>query len=214
MKKFFINLDKDVKRKERFLELNKKYDFIRWEATGRDEVSEEVDHKMISMYNYPKPSHLARCGCFMSHISLLEHIVENKLNDVLICEDDAAPTHVGLPTEYPRDTLVYVGGFLHNKKMMNNNKVIIKSTDGINNIADDYRILMTLSYIIPNWELAEDILKKIKSLKRYRAIDILYGNLDIKRVYNYPASFDENGMSSTIHKKSKRANRYYEWVNY
>jgi len=81
MIKFFINLDTDIERKERFLELNKKYDFIRWEATGRDDVSEELDQKMISMYNYP-------------------------------------------------------------------------------------------------------------------------------------ASFDENGMSSTIHKKSKRANRYYEWVNY
>ena len=214
MIKFFINLDKDIQRKERFLELNEKYDFIRWRATGRDEVSDELDQKMISMYNYPKQSHLARCGCFQSHISLLEHIVKYELNDVLICEDDAAPTHVALPTDYPRDSLIYVGGFLHNKKMSNNNKVIIKSTDGINNIPDEYRILMTMSYIVPTWSLAEDILKKIKSLKRYRAIDILYGNLDIKKVYNYPASFDENGMSSTIHKKTKRANRYYEWVNY
>ena len=214
MKKFFINLDKDVQRKERFLELNKNSDFIRWDATGRDDVSDELDKKMISMYNYPKPSHLARCGCFQSHISLLEHIVENKLNDVLICEDDAAPTHVPVPTEYPKDTIVFVGGFLHNKKMTNNKEVILQSTEGINNIPDDYRILMTLSYIIPNWELADTILKKIKSLKRYRAIDILYGNLDIKKVYNYPASFDENGMSSTIHKKTKRANRYYQWVNY
>ena len=214
MKKFFINLDKDVQRKERFLELNKNSDFIRWDATGRDDVSDELDKKMISMYNYPKPSHLARCGCFQSHISLLEHIVENKLNDVLICEDDAAPTHVPVPTEYPKDTIVFVGGFLHNKKMTNNKEVILQSTEGINNIPDDYRILMTMSYIIPNWELADTILKKIKSLKRYRAIDILYGNLDIKKVYNYPASFDENGMSSTIHKKTKRANRYYQWVNY
>ena len=214
MKKFFINLDKDVQRKERFLELNKNSDFIRWDATGRDDVSDELDKKMISMYNYPKPSHLARCGCFQSHISLLEHIVENKLNDVLICEDDAAPTHVPVPTEYPKDTIVFVGGFLHNKKMTNNKEVILQSTEGINNIPDDYRVLMTMSYIIPNWELADTILKKIKSLKRYRAIDILYGNLDIKKEYNYPASFDENGMSSTIHKKTKRANRYYQWVNY
>ena len=86
---------------------------------------------------------------------------------------------------------------------MNNKEVIIKSTDGLNNLPDEYRILMTMSYIIPNYELASDILKKIKSLKRYRAIDILYGNLDIKKVYNYPASFDENGMSGALQKSLK-----------
>ena len=93
-----------------------------------------------------------------------------------------------------------------------NKKVIIKSTDGINNLPDEYRILMTISYIIPTWELADDILKKIKSLKRYKAIDVLLGNIDIKRVYQYPACFIEEGAESTIQKKSKRSNEYYEWV--
>jgi hypothetical protein len=214
MKKIGRDLDKDVKRKERFLELNKTSDFTRWRATPREEVSDDLDKKMISMYNYPKSSHLARCGCFQSHISLLEHIVENKLNDVLICEDDAAPTHVPVPTEYPKDSILYLGGFIHKKKMTDNSEVILQSEEGINGLPDDHRILMTMSYIIPTWELAEYILEKIKSLKRYRAIDILYGNIDVNTRYLFPAAFDENGMSSTIHKKSKRANRYYKWVNY
>jgi len=209
MKKYFINLDEDTTRAEKF----KQSDYIRWRATSREEVSDDLDKKMISYYNYPEKAHLGRCGCFQSHISLLEHIVKNKLNDVLIVEDDAVQVSE-LPTDYPKDSLIYVGGFLHNKRMTDNKKVIIKSTDGLNNLPDEYRILMTLSYIVPTWELAEDILKKILSLKRYRAIDVLLGNIDIKKSYIYPACFIEEGAVSTIQKKSKRSNELYEWVKY
>ena len=209
MKKFFINLDEDTSRAEKF----KQSDYIRWRATSRDEVTEEVDKKMLSYYNLSRKAHLGKCGCFTSHISLLEHVVANKLDDVLICEDDAVQVSE-LPTDYPTDSLIYVGGFLHNKKMTNNKKVIIKSTDGINNLPDEYRILMTMSYIIPKWELAEDILKKIKSLKRYRAIDVLLGNIEVKKRYHYPACYEEEGVVSTINKKSKKATKYYEWVKF
>jgi len=207
--KFFVNLDRDTVRAEKF----KGKDYIRWRATSRDEVTQEVDKKMISYYNYPKKSHLGRCGCFMSHISLLEHVVANKLDDVLIVEDDAV--QVGdLPMDYPTDSLIYVGGFLHNKKMTDNKKVLLESINGINHLPDEYRILMTVSYIIPKWEVAEDILKKIKSLNRYRAIDVLYGSIDIKRAYQFPACFIEEGAESTIQKKSKRSNELYEWVRF
>jgi len=209
MKKYFINLDDDTSRADKF----KDTDYIRWRATTRDEVSPEVDKKMLSYYNLSRKAHLGKCGCFESHIKLYEHIIKNKLNDVLIVEDDAVECG-DLPADYPKDSLIYVGGFFHNKKMTNNNKVIIKSTDGLNNLPDEYRILMTLSYIIPKWEVAEDILKKIKSLKRYRAIDVLLGNIDIKRVYQYPACFIEEGAVSTINKKSKRSNELYEWVRF
>lgn len=208
MKKFFINLDRDTSRAEKFNDT----DYIRWRATPREEVSEELNKQMLSYYNLSIKAHLGKCGCFHSHIKLYEHIIKNKLNDVLIVEDDAVQVNE-LPTDYPKDSLIYVGGFFHNKKMTNNKKVIIKSTDGINTLPDEYRILMTMSYIIPTWEVAEDILKKILSLKRYKAIDVLLGNIDIKRVYNYPACFEEEGVESTINKKSKKATKYYEWVN-
>jgi len=207
MKKYFINLDEDTTRAEKFNDT----DYIRWRATSREEVSDDLDKKMISYYNYPEKAHLGRCGCFKSHISLLEHVVDNRLNDVLVVEDDAV--QVGdLPMDYPKDSLIYVGGFLHNKRMTDNKKVLLESINGINHLPDPYRILMTLSYIVPTWELAEDILKKILSLKRYRAIDVLLGNIDIKRAYQFPACFIEEGAESTIQKKTKRSNELYEWV--
>ena len=82
---FYINLDTAIKRKNKF----QGKDFSRFRAFPRDEVPEILDTKMTSMYNYPRPSHLSRCACWLSHTQLLEKIVNEKLSDVLILEDDA-----------------------------------------------------------------------------------------------------------------------------
>ena len=98
--------------------------------------------------------------------------------------------------------------------MTNNKKVLLESAEGLNDLPAEYRIVMTLSYIVPTWEVADKILKQIKKLKRYRAIDILYGSIDIKKSYIFPACFIEEGVVSTINKKSKKSNKYYEWVKF
>ncbi len=126
--KFYINLESDILRKERFLKQNKG-DWIRWDATYRDDVSDELDKRMRSMYNFPRKSHLSRCGCFHSHTRLLLHIIENKLNNVLVCEDDALQVNE-LPTEYPKGGIVYVGGFIHQSKMMDNSPVDVDLKEG------------------------------------------------------------------------------------
>jgi len=206
--KFYINLDSDVERGAIF----KDTDFVRWKATSREEVSDELDKRMRSMYNFPRQSHLGRCGCFHSHTSLLLHIIENKLNNVLICEDDAIQVNE-LPTEYPTDGIIYVGGFIHQSKMMDNTPVDVTLKKGINWIRG-YRVLMTMSYIIPTWEVAHEMLSFIDARPRFSAIDIMYGNSGVLQYLNYPASFEESGSTSTIHKKTKRANRYYKWVKH
>ena len=61
--------------------------------------------------------------------------------------------------------------------------------------------------------IAEEILYEINSLERYRAIDVLLGNINIPCYYNYPASFIESSEESTISKKSKKSNQFYEWVS-
>ena len=91
--------------------------YERWKATTRQEVPTHISGKMVSMYNFGKDAHLARCACWLSHTRLLEHIVENKINDVLILEDDAIKMN-NLPKDYPKDSITYVGGFLYNRKMM------------------------------------------------------------------------------------------------
>jgi hypothetical protein len=207
MKGFYINLADDYKRRMKFL--NKGWH--RWEAVSREEVPEELDKRMTSMWNFPRKSHLGRCGCFLSHYELYTYIVEMELNNVLICEDDAVPVKE-LPKEYPKDSIIYVGGFFHQSKMMDNSEVKINPKEGLNQLDPKYRILMTMSYIIPNWEVAQEILDYIDGRTRYKAIDIMLGNIGIPKYYEYPACFVEEGSPSTISKKTKKANEYYEWV--
>ena len=206
-RKFYINLLDDYERRVKFLGKG----YHRWEACSRDEVPDELDKKMISFYNFPRPAHLGRCGCFMSHYELYKYIVENQLNDNLICEDDAVQVK-DLPMEYPTDGITYVGGFLHPRKMMSKEKVNITPKKGINILDSKYRMLMTMSYIIPTWEVAKEILEYIDTRTRYKAIDIMLGNLGIKKYYEYPACFIEEGGKSTIAKKQKKSNQYYKWV--
>ena len=212
IKVFYINLDTATGRRNKFADNN----FTRWKATGREEVPDYINNKIISMYNFGKEAHLARCACFLSHTKLLEHIVENKLDDVLILEDDAIQVNE-LPKEYPRDSITYVGGFVYNKKMMDSKPPEIKHQVGINLCPDEYRILGCLAYIVPSWRVALNILNKIYSQNRYKAIDIMLGNIGIKQYYHYPASFREEGCESQIsdkNKKNKIMTENYEFINF
>ena len=211
MKTFYINLDTAPSRREKFAETN----FERWRATTKSEVPPFVDKKMTSMYSFGREAHLARCACFISHTKLLEHIVDSKLNDVLILEDDAVATNP-LPVDYPRDSIVYVGGFIYNRKMMDTRKPVVDHQKGINLCPPDYRILGTMAYIIPHWNVALKILNKIYSQNRYKAIDIMLGNIGIKQYYYYPGCFREEGSDSQISKKNKNnkiMTEQYEFIS-
>ena len=203
---FFINLDDALSRRCKFEET----DYKRWTATPKKDVPLAIDNKMISRYNFPRESHLGRCGCFLSHTKLLEYIVDNKLDNVLILEDDAIKINE-IPIDYPKDSIVYVGGFIHHKEMMNNQKIEINHEKGINEVSEKYRMLGCLAYIIPHHSVALKILNKIYSQKRFRAIDIMMGNIGIKQYYNYPPSFIEEKTESQIQKKTKYMNDNYEW---
>ena len=206
--KFYINLLDDHDRRYKFLGKN----YHRWCAVSRDQVPDEIDKKMISYWNYPRKSHLGRCACFCSHMELYQYIIENQLNDVLILEDDAVQVK-DFPTEYPTDGLVYLGGFFAHQRITNKEPVKINLKDGINTLPPQYRILMTMSIIIPTWHIAKEIVELIEMKQRYRAIDILLGNLAIPKYYEYPACFVEEGSHSTIATKDKKSNEFYRWVS-
>ena len=209
MQVFYINLECATVRRNKFLNKN----FTRWKATSREEVPEIIDNLMISMYNFGRDSHLGRCACFYSHIRLLEHIVKNKINDVLILEDDAIQVN-DLPKIYPQDSITYVGGFVYNRKMMDCKPPEIEHQVGINLCPDDLRILGTLAYIVPKWQIALHILNRIYNENRYKAIDIMYGNIGIRQYYHYPASFREEGSISQINNKNKIMTEEYQFINY
>jgi GR25 family glycosyltransferase involved in LPS biosynthesis len=206
MKKYFINLDCSGDRRSHFDE-----SWTRWRARGRNDISSEIDKKMSSYWNIERNNHLGKCGCFLSHIELLNHIVENKLDEVLICEDDAEQI-----SEIPilNDNFVYLGGFFMSKKRTDGNyKQEVISEEGINTLKDKpFDIFMTMSYYIGKWEVAKELRDWILSQKRYKAIDVMYANSPIDKYYYYPAIFKERNIQSTIRKqKRKSPNKYYKF---
>jgi len=169
--------------------------------------------KMISYHNIRKTEqHLCKVGCFLSHLRMLEDIVLNDLSNVLIVEDDALQVN-DLPdiSHLPEDSITYFGGYIANKKITNREKFTIEHLEGLNVLEDKYRMLTTLAYFVPNAQIAKNIVDKLKSLKRWRAIDISLPEVLDKKYYWYPARFLEEPFKSTIRPtKSEFANEHFK----
>jgi GR25 family glycosyltransferase involved in LPS biosynthesis len=210
--KFVINLNRSQERFEKYFDDS----YIRWEATDFKDL--QIDHyvykKMISYYNLNENEHRAKCACFLSHYHLLKHIVKNKLNNCLILEDDAQLVrHLPNPADLPTDALIYFGGFFHHKLMTNNKKVVHESKEGVNKLdKSKMRVLMTVSYFIPRYQVAQKIIDYIESLNRYRAIDVILYSVPIDTYYVYPSVYIERCLESQIRKnKKKHSTELYEW---
>ena len=183
-------------------------------VNGKEELTYDCESckKMVSYHNVAKtPQHLAKTGCFLSHSKLLKHIVDYKLNKVIIVEDDALQIR-DLPEVMP-DTFCYLGGFIRNKKITSKEKIEIEHKEGLNTLDEKYRMVCCLSYYIPRWEIAEDLYNKLMGLKRWRAIDVSLPNLLPETNYIYPAIYVEQPCESQIQNKKKKkfANEFYEF---
>jgi hypothetical protein len=208
---YVINLEKDKDRFEKF----KWSEWKRWPATHwKDMADHPLFKKMVSYWNVPEDQHKAKCGCFQSHMSLLKWIVIHELENVLICEDDALLVG-NMPKKIPKDGITYLGGFIMNKKITSKDKIEIKHSIGLNELdKSKYRMLMAMSYIIPHWKIAENIVDLIESKDRVRAWDVELNNCTDKSYYIYPAPFIEAEGLSTIRKDTasrKHSTTEYQW---
>lgn len=209
--KYYISLVGSEERQKRF----EGTDFKMFPAVDGRKMSYEDEEcqKMISYHNIKNTEqHLCKVGCFLSHLSMLEDIVMNDLRNVLIIEDDALQVNE-LPdlAHLPKDSITYFGGYIANHKISDRSKFIINHKDGLNVLEDKYRLLTTLAYFVPNSSVAKDIVDKLKSLKRTRAIDISLPETLKKIYYWYPACFIEEPFQSTIRPtKSEFANEYFK----
>jgi len=214
--KYYINLDKDMSRNAFWEDT----DFHRFSATHYDDMDphDPLFQKMVSYWNVPEKQHKAKCGCFMSHLRMLEQIVDKKEDKVIICEDDAEKVN-NIPDDLPEDCISYLGGFITHRKISSKAKLSLKSKPGINKVKDDQRMVMLLAYYIPKWEMARDILDYLTErfiAGRVRAIDIEIFNalaaFSVGPAYVYPAPFIERDVPSNIREnKQKHSNELYEW---
>jgi len=166
------------------------------------------------MWNIQPREHSAKCACYLSHTRLWQYIVTNKLNNVLILEDDAfLVNEIPNPKDLPTDGFTYLGGFTSHVRMTDGPKKI-EFKEGINQIDHkDYRVLMCLAIFIPSWEIAYKMIQASTWNGRCRAIDTMIRKTYRNQYVNYPASFVERRVKSQIRKKrTKYSNEFYEFI--
>ncbi len=80
---------------------------------------------------------------------------------------------------------------------------------------DKFRVLQTLAYYIPNYCVAVELIKMIDSKKRWRAVDVMLGeiknNNELNAYIRFPACFIEKNEESQIqsYKRLKYADEFY-----
>tara|TARA_R110000796_G_scaffold12355_1_gene40896 strand:- start:82 stop:780 length:699 start_codon:yes stop_codon:yes gene_type:complete len=210
MKIFVINLDDAKDRWEHYKDDDR---FTRWSATCREEVKEWDSKKMISFHNIDPAQHLAKVGCLRSHLNILSYIMTNRMNDILILEDDAIlDADLSEWDKLPEDGVTYLGGYTANKKMTQGPLPLSFSDKIIKVDIEKFRVLTTMGYYIPTHYVASSLYSEILERKRWRAVDVMFG--EIKSVPFYlchPAPITERQNVSQIRKdKSKKlCDKYY-----
>ena len=208
MRIFVINCEESEDRWKHFTD--DKYE--RWVGTHWNELDDNDLRfkKMVSYHNINPMEHKAKVGCLLSHTNLWRYIVSNKMNDILILEDDAVAVD-SVPENLPVDGVTYLGGLSWNLKTLDGHKKLM-CPPGIYPV-ENFKILMTMSYYIPKWELAKELFDYVESQKRWRAVDIMMTKSNTKFYMSYPASFEERGDQSIIRKnKNKRSDKFYNWI--
>lgn len=214
LRTFVINLDSATDRWDYY----KDKGVTRWSATSYDEISVNSPDikKMISYHNLSMKEHLCKLACLKSHVNLWRYISTNKLNNILVLEDDAELVNpVPDLDKFRDDGITYLGGYTSHVQVTKGPKKISleKGIHIINH--NEYRMLMTVAYYIPNWKVAEKLVNNIMYAERYRAIDVMIRDFTgLTQSISYPASFRERPVESQIKKRKKKkfSNEFYELV--
>ena len=211
MRTFVINLDSAT---DRWAKYKDDLTYERWSATDVNDLSvnEPLYEKMISYHNIDPAQHRCKCACFLSHTCIWRYIVMNKMNDILILEDDAIKVN-DIPDDLPQDGFTFLGGFTSHKKITDGPKKI-DFEDGIHEIDHaEYKMIMCLAIYIPKWEVAYKMLQAAEGPERCRAIDTMIYKAHVPQYVSYPASFVEEPIASQIRSgKNKFSNSKYEWL--
>ena len=196
---FVINLRRD---KEKWSKYKKDERYIRFSACNGVEMSKENPYfdKLQIMWNAADRKKKCTAGILNSHMSIIKRIVKQKINQALVIEDDAVIDFKMLEkinlNNLPQDSIIYFGGTLHppdtfKNKTWSHDQTIKSFKKGINKIdIKKFRILGGHGYYFPTWETAKDLLEKVDTKKKMRALDSEMVKLqrtgDIKYFY-YPA---------------------------
>mgnify|MGYP001029124340 FL=1 len=192
-KKYVINMRHDKEKMKHHKGVQ------RWEAVIGKHINIDLvkSSQLYCRHNTKDAKVQGMYGCLQSHLGLLKYIVDEKIDDICILEDDSTSDFI-IPNEVrTADHITYLGGWRVNLKMKDIKKPMDETLkDGINHLKNS-RVLTTRAYYIPKWKNAEDLLNYIKDKKVWKAYDLMMSEY-VKHLY-YPAlSHQIVGYKSTI----------------
>jgi len=191
---FVINLRRDTDKWDKYKDDSR---YIRYSACNGIEMSRKNPYydRLQIMWNAGDRKKKCTAGILNSHMSIIQNIVNNKIDQTLILEDDAIVDFERLKKinldKLPQDSLIYFGGTLHppdsfKNKTWKHTKTIQKFKNGINMIdPSKYRILGGHGYYFPTWEIAKQLLDIVQEKEKIRALDTEMVYLQRKGIIKY-----------------------------
>ena len=165
--------------------------FTRWKGCdGKQLPLDFVENTYITMHNARESHKRCVAGCSESHLSLLEHIYENKIDNVIILEDDVDIDFDRLDILKDVKEFCYLGGHFQGKNLKHKAYTGILF-EGVNTITPfTHTIAGAYGYYIPSYDIAESLYINIMSKVKRRGFDCELRRLqkgDKIRKYIYPA---------------------------
>jgi len=182
-----------------------KYDenYTMFPAYWWEDITDEQLDDYHFRYNCKLPLRKKICACSLSHIAMIQKIIDEDLHDVVILEDDCIIEDMELLKEtiyLLPDDFVYLGGqinaplvkdylsFTKGKKqdvlnIIKNDKYLIQKIE-----PKTFRITHACAYYIPNKTVALRLLSSIQEVykgKKYRAIDVAFHELQKRNIIKY-----------------------------
>lgn len=151
------------------------------QTTKEDKMDTKYFEKIIMMWNAGEKQKGNVVGCLLSHLRLMRKIVSQKLNKILVIEDDALVDMDLLKKtnldNLPQDKMIYFGGVLRPLTFKDNNfnpDKVRKSfkKNKINKIkANTFKIGSTHGLYYPTNAATKPLLEYLEGKEKVRAID-------------------------------------------
>ena len=191
MKIIVLSMDTEI-GKIRREKLN--YDYELFNSVSGEEIMDTFNFR----YNTSEKLKDATASCFNSHLKIMKKIVDEKLNDVVICEDDSIFENE-IDTSNIKEICLFGGTLRHptnwkyDKEWRKNNadEYINSFVNGVNIIDyEKYRWCQTYAIYYPNWEKTKELLNIILNFKKsYCHLDIFLSKNKLINYLYYPTPF-------------------------
>ena len=194
---FVINLRRDHEKWGKYKSNYNNGLLSRYSACNGMEMSRANPYydKLKIMWNAGEKKRKCGAGILNSHMGIIHEIAVNKIDQVLIVEDDVVIDFQKLKKmnldKLPQDSLIYFGGVLHpptsfKDKNWKYEKTIKNFKSGINRIdPKKYRIFGGFGYYFPKWEIAKQLYDIFIQKQKLKPLDTEMTYLQKKGIIKY-----------------------------